>query len=128
MLEALEEFLPMVDRKIAKEAQHAFKRQGLDIRLGSKVTSVKTNDYGVEVTYEDAKGSKSLKVDKLIVCVGRRPFTKGLFEPSVNIALDDRGFIEVNDHCSTSLPNVWAVGEPTEVIGCTSTVIVPVCL
>ena len=111
MLEALEEFLPMVDRKIAKEAQHAFKRQGLDIRLGSKVTSVKTNDDGVEVTYEDAKGSKSLKVDKLIVCVGRRPFTKGLFEPSVNIALDDRGFIEVNEHCSTSLPNVWAVGD-----------------
>ncbi|MDG2316030.1 MAG: FAD-dependent oxidoreductase, partial [Gammaproteobacteria bacterium] len=111
MLEALEEFLPMVDRKIATEAQRAFKRQGLDIRLGSKVTSAKTNDDGVEVTYEGAKGSKSLKVDKLIICVGRRPFTKGLFEPGVNIALDDRGFIEVNERCSTSLPNVWAVGD-----------------
>ena len=111
MLEALDEFLPMVDEQIAKEARRSFKRQGLDIRLGSKVSGAKTNGDSVTVTYEDVNGSSSLDFDKLIVCVGRKPFTNELFAPSVNVALDDRGFVEVDEHCSTSLPRVWAVGD-----------------
>jgi dihydrolipoamide dehydrogenase len=111
MLEALDEFLPMVDGQIAKEARRFFKRQGLDIRLGSKVSGAKINGDAVTVTYEDVNGSNSLEVDKLIVCVGRKPFTNELFAPGVNVALDDKGFVEVDEHCSTSLPQVWAVGD-----------------
>jgi len=111
ILEALDEFLAMVDAQIAKEAARHFKRQGLDIRLGAKVSAAKVGDSGVMVEYTDAKGSQSLEVDKLIVCVGRRPYTEGLFGEGVELKLDESGFIEVDAECRTNLPGVWAVGD-----------------
>jgi len=111
ILEALDEFLYMADAQIAKEAQRAFKRQGLDIRLGAKVTAADVKGDAVTVSYEDNSGTKSLEVDKLIVCVGRRPFTEGLLADGVDVALDERGFVQVDEHCRTSAPQVWAVGD-----------------
>ncbi len=111
ILEALEDFLYMADAQIAKEAHRHFKRQGLDIRLGAKVTGVKTEDQFVTVDYEDGAGAQSLEVDKLIVCVGRRPFTDGLVADDVGVVLDERGFVQVDEHCKTNVPKVWAVGD-----------------
>ncbi len=76
ILEALETFLAIADQGLAKEAARHFKKQGLDIKLGAKVSGAKSTASGVEVTYADASGSQTLNVDKLIVCVGRRPFTE----------------------------------------------------
>jgi dihydrolipoamide dehydrogenase len=111
VLEALEQFLPMVDQTIAKEAQRHFKKQGLDIRLGAKVSSAAVSGNAVDVVYSDAQGEHSLQVDKLVVAVGRRPFTEGLLAEGSGVQLDERGFIKVDEHCRTDAPHVWAVGD-----------------
>jgi dihydrolipoamide dehydrogenase len=111
VLEALEQFLPIVDQTIAKEAQRHFKKQGLDIKLGAKVSSAAVSGESVDVIYTDAQGEHSLQVDKLVVAVGRRPFTEGLLADGTGIQLDERGFIKVDDQCRTNVPNVWAVGD-----------------
>jgi dihydrolipoamide dehydrogenase len=111
VLEALPQFLPMVDQTIAKEAQRHFKKQGLDIKLGAKVLSAAANGGAVGVLYADAQGEHALQVDKLVVAVGRRPFTEGLLAEGTGVKVDERGFIEVDEHCRTKVPNVWAVGD-----------------
>jgi dihydrolipoamide dehydrogenase len=111
VLEALQQFLPMVDQTIAKEAQRHFKKQGLDIKLGAKVSSAAVSGNAVDVMYTDAQGEHSLQVDKLVVAVGRRPFTQELLAQGTGVELDERGFIKVDEHCRTNAPNVWAVGD-----------------
>jgi dihydrolipoamide dehydrogenase len=111
VLEALEEFLLMADRQIARDAQRQFKKQGLDIRLGARVTGAAATQKGVSLTYEDSQGEQTLAVDKVIVCVGRRPFTDGLLAEDAGVALDERGFIKVNKECRTTASNVWAIGD-----------------
>jgi dihydrolipoamide dehydrogenase len=111
VLEAVEQFLPMADQTIAKEAQRHFKKQGLDIKLGAKVLSGAVNGGAVDVVYADAQGEHTLQVDKLVVAVGRRPFTEGLLADGTEVQLDPRGFIQVDEHCRTNAPNVWAVGD-----------------
>jgi dihydrolipoamide dehydrogenase len=63
------------------------------------------------VAYTDAQGEHTLQVDKLVVAVGRRPFTEGLLAEGTGVEMDPRGFIQVDDHCRTNLPDVWAVGD-----------------
>jgi dihydrolipoamide dehydrogenase len=111
VLEALDQFLPMVDQTIAKEAQRHFKKQGLEIKLGAKVLSAAVAGDMVDVVYSDAQGEHSLQVDKLVVAVGRRPYTKDLLAEGSGVQLDERGFIQVDEHCRTSVPTVWAVGD-----------------
>jgi len=111
VLEALEQFLPIADQTIAKEAQRHFKKQGLDIKLGAKVSSAAVSGTAVDVLYTDAQGEHSLQVDKLIVAVGRRPYTQELLAPDTGVQLDERGFIQVDEHCRTNAPDVWAVGD-----------------
>ena len=111
LLEALETFLPMVDKQVADEGMRQFKKQGLDIRLGAKVTGAEVRGDAVAVTYESGGTTSSLEVDRLIVCVGRRPITKDAFDASVGVGLDERGFIKVDEQCRTTVPNVWACGD-----------------
>ncbi|MFO1466787.1 MAG: dihydrolipoyl dehydrogenase [Steroidobacteraceae bacterium] len=111
VIEALDSFLPMADQAVAKEALKHFRKQGLDIKLGAKVSGASVQDGAVSVQYTDAQGDHSLTVDKLVVAVGRRPFTDGLIAPGVEVSLDARGFIEVDEHCRTRVPDVWAVGD-----------------
>jgi len=111
VLEALDQFLPIADGAVAKEALRHFKKQGLDIKLGAKVQSASVVVGAVDVVYTDAQGEHTLQVDKLVVAVGRKPFTQGLLAEGTGVALDERGFIQVDDHCRTGVPNVWAVGD-----------------
>ena len=114
VLEALDDFLPAVDRQIAKEALKILFGQGLDIKLGARVTGSKLSKAAkksVTVEYTNAEGDQQVQFDKLIVAVGRRPYTEALLDESVGIAKDERGFIEVNDQCATNIPNVYAVGD-----------------
>jgi dihydrolipoamide dehydrogenase len=115
-LEAMDSFLAIMDQQIAKETQKILTKQGLDIRLGCRVTGSQVKTVGenkeVEVTFIDKEGKEVKETfDKLIVCVGRRPFTQGLLAEDSGVKLDERGFIYVNDLCSTSAPGVWAVGD-----------------
>jgi dihydrolipoamide dehydrogenase len=111
ILEALDEFLPACDRQIAHEAWKILQKQELDIRMGAKVTGSGTNNQQVIVTYEDKDGKHQINVDKLIVAVGRKPNTQGLGASEVGLNMDERGFIIVDEHCQTNLPNVYAVGD-----------------
>jgi dihydrolipoamide dehydrogenase len=111
ILEAMDDFLYMADRQLAKEAQRHFKRQGLTIHLGAKVTAAKVSSGGVAVAYENGQGAGNIQVEKLVVAVGRRPFTDGLFAADAGVLTDARGFIEVDEQCRTSIKNVFAIGD-----------------
>jgi dihydrolipoamide dehydrogenase len=111
VLEAMDQFLPMVDQTIAKEALRHLKKQGLDIKLGATVSSATVSGNAVDVLYSDATGEHPVQVDKLVVAVGRRPFTDGLLADGTGVKVDERGFIQVDEHCRTGVPNVWAVGD-----------------
>lgn len=111
VLEAMQEFLFFADHQIAKDAMRQFKKQGLNIQVGAKVTGAAIGKKGVNVTYEDSKGKNEISVDKLIVAIGRRPHTDGLLGETSSIELDDRGFIKVDEECRTGVENVWAIGD-----------------
>ena len=115
ILEALPEFLAVADAEVAKTAAKEFKKQGLDIRLGAKVSKTEITGKGkkkeVVVTYTDSEGEKTLTVDKLLVAVGRRAATKGLLAEGTGVKVNERGQIEVDAHCHTGVNGVWAVGD-----------------
>ena len=111
MLEALDDFLPMMDVQIAREAAKIFKKQGLDIRLGTRVTGAEVKNGVVEVSYTSADGDEVETFDKLIVAVGRKPRSKELFASDSGLTLDERGYIFVNDYCETEAPHIFAVGD-----------------
>jgi len=111
ILEALDDFLTPVDRQIANEAWKILQKQGLDIRLGARVTGTGSNNRQVIINYENKGEKQQIIVDKLIVAVGRTPNTQGLGAEECGLVLDERGFIEVDENCQTNLPNVYAIGD-----------------
>ncbi|NIV16913.1 MAG: dihydrolipoyl dehydrogenase [Woeseiaceae bacterium] len=111
VIEAMDNFLFMADRDVARVAAKDFKQQGLDIKLGARLTGAEVGKKGVTVRYEDKSGEHAFEVDKLIVSVGRKPFTDGLLADDSGIQLDDRGFIVVDDACRTRVKGVYAVGD-----------------
>lgn len=111
ILEALPTFLPMVDQTIAKDAQRQFTKQGLDIRLGAKVLGAKKVGKEVVVEFEQDGARKTESFDKLIVAVGRRPYTQGLNAEGVGLELDPRGFVKVDKNYKTNLAGVYATGD-----------------
>ncbi|KAA9133302.1 dihydrolipoyl dehydrogenase [Marinihelvus fidelis] len=111
LLEALPDFLAAADTDIAKQAARAFKKQGLDIRLGTLVKKAEVKKGQVEVTVEDKDGESKLSFDKLLVAVGRRAYTDGLLADDSGVKLTDRGQIEVNENSQTSAEGVWAIGD-----------------
>lgn len=113
VLEALPSFLGPADESIQKEAFKIFtKEQSLNIKLGVKIGSVTQKKTGITVEYTDEKGlAQKLECDKLIVSVGRVPNTDGLGAANIGLKISERGFIEVDDHCKTNVPNVFAIGD-----------------
>ena len=111
ILEGLPDFLAAADAEVAKVAAREFKKQGLNIRLNCKVSNTDVKKDGVHVSYTDTKGEQTLVVDKLLVAVGRRAATKGLLAEGTGVKLNERGQIEVDEHCHTGVDGVWAVGD-----------------
>lgn len=111
LLEAQDAFLPMVDKAVAREAQRTFARQGLDIRLSTRVMGSVVKAGQVVVTYQDADGDHEQTFDKLIVAVGRRAYTDNVCASEADVQLDERGLIHVNDYCETNVPGVYAIGD-----------------
>jgi dihydrolipoamide dehydrogenase len=111
VLEAAEEFLPAADRALAAEALKQFRKQGLDIRLGAKVSAAKVAGKEVVVNFTEAAGEQEAKFDRLVVAVGRRAFTKDLLGEGTGVEIDARGLIVVDEHCRTGAANVYAVGD-----------------
>ncbi len=112
VIEALKDFLPAMDVQVAKEALKLFGKQGLDIRMGCKVTASEVKAKQVVVSYQDGEGKTQTETfDKLIVCVGRRPATRDLLAADCDLGLDESGFVPVDDFCATKVPGVYAVGD-----------------
>ena len=112
ILEGLPDFLAAADAEVSKVAAREFKKQGLDIKLGCKVSNTEVKADGVHVSYTDAKGAaQELVVDKLLVAVGRRAATKGLLAEGTGVQLNERGQVVVDEHCHTGAEGVWAVGD-----------------
>jgi dihydrolipoamide dehydrogenase len=112
ILEALPTFLAAIDTSIASEAAKHFKRQDLTVHLGAHVENVTTEQDGVRVTYIDKDGAtQTLEVDRLIACVGRVPYTGNLGLETVGLDTDERGFIPVDEHCSTAVEHIYAIGD-----------------
>ncbi|MES1981718.1 MAG: dihydrolipoyl dehydrogenase [Pseudomonadota bacterium] len=112
LLEAAATFLPAADEQVAKEGLRAFTKQGMAIKLGVQIESVTASPEAVKIKWRDNQGAvQELLTDKLIVAVGRVPNTQGLGADVVGLKLDHAGRIEVDEHCRTSLPDVYAVGD-----------------
>jgi dihydrolipoamide dehydrogenase len=110
LLEAQDTFLSPVDQQVARESRKLFEKQGLEIKLGCRVTEARKGKT-ISVHYEDEDGKQTLQVDKVVVSVGRRPHTDGLASEDANLLTDERGFVHVDDYCETNIPGVYAVGD-----------------
>ena len=111
LLEALPSLLATADQDISKQAGRLFKKQGLDIRLGTLVKSANIVNNEVKVTMEDSNGESEISFDRLLVAVGRKPYTDGLLADDSGVELNQHGQIDVNEQSQTSVPGVWAVGD-----------------
>jgi dihydrolipoamide dehydrogenase len=113
LLEAQDSFMHIADHDIAAEALTLYQQQGLDIRIGARVTSTKIKDNQVYVVYEDDLGTHNCQFEQLIVASGRKPNTEILIADSADLLLDEEGFVHVDENCCTTLPSVYAVGDLT---------------
>jgi dihydrolipoamide dehydrogenase len=114
VVEFLDRITPGMDAETAKTFQRSLTKQGMQFKLGSKVTGAKAGKSGVELTVEPVAGGapETLKADYVLVAIGRRPYTQGLGLETVGVEVDQRGFI-ANDHFKTSAPGVWVIGDVT---------------
>jgi dihydrolipoamide dehydrogenase len=108
VFEALDDFLSVADRQIASAAQKELKKQGLNIKLGTVVSSATVANNEVTINYQN---DQQLVVDKLIVAVGRKPYTDNLGAADIGIEIDERGFIKVDENRQTSVAGIYAIGD-----------------
>ena len=111
LLEAMDRFLFFADDEIADAAFKEFSKQGLNINLDTRVLSAKREGEGVSIRYQDGEGDHEISVDRLIVAVGRKPNRERLNAKGVDLQVDERGYIHVDDHCATSQPGIYAIGD-----------------
>ena len=113
VVEFLDRILPGMDGEIAKQAQRVLAKQGLKFRLGMKVTGAKSSKAGVALTAEPVKGgsAETIEADRVLVAIGRRPYTAGLGLEALGVKQDNRGFIQVDEHFQTTVPGLYAIGD-----------------
>jgi len=113
VIEYLDFITPGMDREVSNEFQKILTKQGIKFKMGSKVNTVNSKGDSVTISYTDIKNSKEEKivVDKVLVSVGRKPYTEGLNLSKIGVKLDNKGRIEVNDKLQTSIENIYAIGD-----------------
>lgn len=111
ILEALDKLFPVVDETLAKEISKILTKQGLNIKFNVRIIGSEIKNKEVKVNFMDQFGEHSLTFDKLIVCIGRIPYTHKLIDKSSGIEIDDKGFIKVDNQCKTSVSGIYAVGD-----------------
>lgn len=113
VIEYLDKVLPPMDNEVSKQFERILKKQGVEFKLGSKVTSAKATSKGVDLEVEPAKGGSVEKIsaDVVLVAVGRKPYTTGLGLKEVGVELDDRGRIKTDKHFRTSVAGIYAIGD-----------------
>lgn len=113
VVEYLDRITPEMDAEVAKQFMRILKKQGMDFKLGHKVTSVKGNSKGLKVTVEPSAGGdeQTLKADVVLVAIGRVPYTQGLGLEDIGVELDKRGRVVTDGHFQTNVPGVYAIGD-----------------
>ncbi|MFN3461991.1 MAG: dihydrolipoyl dehydrogenase [Oceanibaculum sp.] len=113
VVEFLDRIVPTMDGDIGKQFQRVLTKQGFKFMLGSKVTGARKAKSGVTLTVEPAAGGKAeeLKADVVLVAIGRRPYTQGLGLEALGVAMDKRGFIQVDEDYQTSVNGIYAIGD-----------------
>jgi dihydrolipoamide dehydrogenase len=113
VVEFLDRIVPTMDGEVARAFQRILAKQGLQFRLGTKVTAARTGNDGVTLTLEPAKGgaTEQIKADIVLLSIGRRPFTQGLGLEDVGVALDERGRVKTDAHYATNVPGIYAIGD-----------------
>ena len=113
VIEYLDYITPGMDREISNEFKKILTKQGIKFKLESKVNSVKNINSGVLINYTNIKDSKdeTLEFDKVLVSVGRKPYTEGLNLSKVGVKKDSKGRIEVNEKLQTTINNIYAIGD-----------------
>ncbi|HTR15985.1 MAG TPA: dihydrolipoyl dehydrogenase [Acetobacteraceae bacterium] len=113
VIEYLDRLVPGMDNEVAKTFERILAKQGLQFRLGAKVTGATKGKNSVTLTVEPAKGgaAETIKADVVLVAIGRRPYTKGLGLEEAGVALDQRGFVKVDGHYATNVPGIYAIGD-----------------
>jgi len=108
LLEGLPKILPGADADVANVVLRSFKKRGIDVRTGVRITG---HEPGESTTRVQMEGSEPLEVDTVVVSVGRRPLSESLGLDGTGVEVDERGFVKVDQTCRTSVPGVWAVGD-----------------
>jgi dihydrolipoamide dehydrogenase len=113
VVEYLDQILPGMDSEIRKEAAKLFKKQGLDMKVSTKVTGVVVNGAKAVVTIEPAAGgtAETIEADAVLVSIGRRPNTDGLALELAGLTTNKRGQIEIDHGFATAVPGIWAIGD-----------------
>jgi dihydrolipoamide dehydrogenase len=113
VVEYLDTILAGMDGEVVRQFQRMLAKQGMEFRLGSRVTGVRKSKKGASVTFEPVKGgeAETITADVVLVAAGRKPYTEGLGLDAVGVALDERGRVKVDDHLRTSVPGIWAIGD-----------------
>lgn len=112
-VEFLDQILPGFDDDVRKEANKIFKKQGIEFRLGTKVTGVKVDGGKAMLTVEPAKGgaAETIEADAVLVSIGRRPNTEGLALDKAGLQVNQRGQIETDHDFRTKVQGIWAIGD-----------------
>jgi dihydrolipoamide dehydrogenase len=113
VVEYLDTILGGMDGEVAKQFQRMLAKQGMDFKLGSKVTGVAKSKKGASVTFEPVKGgdTETIEADAVLVATGRKPFTDGLGLENAGVVMDERGRVQTDSHFQTSIPGVYAIGD-----------------
>lgn len=111
VIEMLETITSTMDASLCKQLLQSLKKQGIEFLLGAKVSAAKVFKNGVNLTIEHREKTLTIEADAVLVCVGRKPYTKGLNLEAVGVALSPKGLITVDANFRTSLPNIYAIGD-----------------
>ncbi|GMB83731.1 dihydrolipoyl dehydrogenase [Shinella zoogloeoides] len=113
VVEYLDAILGGMDGEVSKQFQRMLAKQGMDFKLGAKVTGVEKSDSGAKVTFEPVKGGDAATIDAdvVLIATGRKPYTEGLGLAEAGVALDSRGRVEIDKHFQTNVPGIYAIGD-----------------
>ena len=113
VVEYLDTILGGMDGEVAKQFQRMLAKQGMEFKLGAKVTGVAKSKKGASVTFEPVKGGdrETIEADAVLVATGRKPFTDGLGLDKAGVILDERGRVQIDNHFQTSVPGIYAIGD-----------------
>ena len=113
VVEFLDKVLGPMDGEVSKQFQKLMEKQGIEYKLGAKVTGVEKIASGAKVTFEPVKGgsAETLEADIVLVATGRRPYTEGLGLKEAGVVLDERGRVNIDSHWQTNIAGIYAIGD-----------------